>query len=287
MTLDTGPISGPHESSELSEKMKKLRAILSGLESVLVAYSGGVDSSFLLKVAYDTLGDKAIGVTATSDTMPLVELKHARALAKEMGVEHVIVETDEMCDPNFLANEPDRCFHCKRLLFTKLRELAVECGAKHVIEGSNLSDRSDYRPGKKAVDMLSVRSPLAEAGLTKDDIRTLSRQAGMSTWDRAAAPCLSSRIPYGSEITLEKLHRIEQSERFLRELGFKVVRVRDHGDVARVEIPVEELSRLMSDDLRGKVTQKLKSFGYNWVAVDMDGFRSGSLNEALRDRDDG
>lgn len=287
MTSDYGPVAGSNESTNLSQKMEKLRSILVELESVLVAFSGGVDSSFLLKVAHDTLKGKAIGVTATSDTLPLVELKHARALAKEIGVEHVVVETGEMCDPNFLANPPDRCYYCKKTLFSKLQELAEECGVRHVVEGSNYSDLTDYRPGKRAVERLAIKSPLAEAGLTKDEIRALSRQMGLSTWDRAAAPCLSSRIPYGSEITLEKLHRIEQSERYLREAGFKVVRVRDHGDVARIEVPAEELLELFNDARRTEIGEKLKSFGYKWVAVDIEGFRSGSLNEALRDTENG
>jgi uncharacterized protein len=192
-----------------------------------------------------------------------------------------------MSDPSFVANPSDRCYHCKKTLFSTLTDLAAEHGIDCVIEGSNLDDVSDYRPGTRAVDQFNVRSPLKEVGLTKDEIRTMSKAAGLPTWDKPAAPCLSSRIPYGSVITLEKLNRIEEAEKFLRTLGFKVLRVRDHGDVARIEVPREDMVRLVAEDNSAKINDRLKKLGYRYVAIDMRGFRSGSLNEVLGKGPDG
>lgn len=275
------------DTSDLQAKLGVLRCILRDLGSVVVAYSGGVDSAFLLKVAVDELGENTLAVTGDSETIPRAELNNSRDLAKSMGVRHLVVATNEMCDPDFVANTPERCFHCKKTLFGILSELAVEKGINHVVEGSNFSDLDDYRPGMKAVEQFKVLSPLKDAGLTKDDIRQLSRQLGLSTWDKPAAPCLSSRIPYGSAIATDKLHRIEQAEKYLRDLGFKILRVRDHDDVARIEVPTEDMSRFLNDGTSANITEKLKSLGYRYVAVDLDGFRSGSLNEVLKDTDNG
>ena len=274
-------------SNELGAKLAALRRTLRGLGSVAIAYSGGVDSAFLLKVAVDELGENVLAVTGDSETIPRTELDHARDLARSLGANHLVVGTNEMCDPNFVANPPERCFHCKKTLFGALTKLAAEKGISHVAEGSNFSDLDDYRPGMKAVEQFNILSPLKEAGLTKDDIRQLSRQLGLTTWNKPAAPCLSSRIPYGSAITTDKLRRIEEAEKYLRGLGFKILRVRDHDDIARIEVPPEDMPRFLGDGISTDVTEKLKSLGYRYVAVDLIGFRSGSLNEVLKDTDNG
>lgn len=268
-------------SAELSEKFDKLKSILKGHGTVIVAYSGGVDSTFLVKVAVDVLGDRVTAVTAESDTLATAELELATTNAKAFGVRHMVVRTNEMCDPDFVSNPVDRCYHCKKTLFGRLTELAKELGVSTVVEGSNFDDLSDYRPGFRAVDEFSISSPLKEARMTKEDIRVLSKQMNLTTWDKPAAPCLSSRIPYGSPITKEKLTRIEQGENYLRSLGFTVLRVRDHDDIARIEVPPEDISRLFGNGRAAEITEKFKSFGYGYVAVDMLGFRSGSLNESL------
>ena len=273
--------------NELSEKLQKLKSILIDHASVIVAFSGGVDSTFLLKVATDVLGDKVIAVTAQSDTLASAEFDSANTSAALFGVRHMVVHTDEMCDPDFVTNPPDRCYHCKKTLFSRLTELAEELGVPNVIEGSNFDDLSDYRPGFRAVDEFAVSSPLKEAGMTKDDIRILSKQMDLSTWDKPAAPCLSSRIPYGSPITKEKLIRIEQGEAYLRSLGLKILRVRDHGEIARIEVPPGDISQLFRNGRAVEITEKFQSLGYGYVAVDLLGFRSGSLNESLLKEDHG
>lgn len=223
-----------------------------------------------------------MAVTAESDTLPKAELDLATATAAAFGVRHLVVPTDEMCDPDFVANSPDRCYHCKKTLFGRLTKLAEEFGFAKVVEGSNFSDLDDYRPGFKAVEQFSILSPLKDARLTKEDIRALSRKMNLPTWDKPAAPCLSSRIPYGSTITKEKLVRIERAESYLRRLGLTVLRVRDHDDVARIEVPPEQIAWLLDESRRVEITEKLKSYGYQYVTVDLLGFRSGSMNEVLK-----
>ncbi len=269
-------------SEQIEAKFERLKSIIRELGSVAVAYSGGVDSAFLMRVAFDQLGDNCTAVTADSETIPRSELKRATELAKEVGVKHIVTNTDEMSDPDFVKNPIDRCFHCKKTLFGKLTEMLGELDVAYVIEGSNFSDNDDYRPGAKAVTKFEVRSPLKEAELTKDEIRILSKRLGLPTWDRPAAPCLSSRVPYGSIITTEKLGRIEKSERYLRDLGFDIVRVRDHETVARIEVQADKINALIEADTDSAVSEKLKSFGYQYVTIDLQGFRSGSLNEGLK-----
>ncbi|MEW5795162.1 MAG: ATP-dependent sacrificial sulfur transferase LarE [Candidatus Zixiibacteriota bacterium] len=269
------------QDAALDGKLRSLRNLVKELGSALVAYSGGVDSAFLVKVAFEQLSEQVLAVTADSESIPRSELDAACRLARAIGVRHLVINTGELKDPLYIANAPDRCYHCKRTLFVSLTEIARQQGFRFVLEGSNFSDLADYRPGLKAVNQFRVRSPLREAGLTKDEIRTLSKQAGLPTWDKPAAPCLSSRIPYGSAVTTEKLRRIEAAEAFLRPLGFRELRVRDYDTAARIEVPMEDIPRLQSDALFPQVERKLKELGYQSVIVDPRGFRSGSLNEAI------
>ena len=287
MTESQAKQASEQANPELNTKLQQLKKSLSALKSVLVAFSGGVDSTFLLKVASTVLGDRVMAVTAESDTLPKAELELATVTAAAFRVRHQVVRTDEMCDPDFVANPPDRCYHCKKTLFGRLTELAQELGFEKVVEGSNFSDLDDYRPGFKAVERFSVHSPLKDARLTKEDIRVLSKKMNLPTWDKPAAPCLSSRIPYGSVITKEKLVRIERAESYLRSLGLAVLRVRDHEDVARIEVPPEQIAWLLDESRRVEITEKLKSYGYQYVTVDLLGFRSGSMNEALEKGNNG
>jgi len=248
----------------------------------LVAFSGGVDSSFLLRIASDVLGDRVVAVTSHSETLPPTELHEAKKIAESFGVRHIIVETNELCNPEFISNPPDRCYYCKKGIFLELHKLAGQLDLMHVIEGSNYSDLKDYRPGLKAVKELKVRSPLKEARLTKIEIRALSRQMNLLTWDRPASPCLASRIPYGSKITKEKLRRIGLGEQLLRDLGIRTVRVRDHDTVARIEVPKEVIPALLDKMRADRILNYFKSIGYNYIAVDLEGYRSGSMNETLQ-----
>ncbi len=265
----------------LEAKYDRLRDSLAGYGSLLVAYSGGLDSSLLLKVSHDVLGDRVLAVTALSPTYPGQERAAAEALAKDLGVRLVTVETDELDIAGFADNPPERCYFCKSELFGELQAIARDEGIAYVADGSNADDVDDYRPGMQAACELGVVSPLNEAGLTKEDIRTLSKRLGLPTWDKPASACLASRFPYGEAITREKLAMVEAAESFLRELGFRQVRVRHHGTIARIEVAPEAIERLASPAVRAQVVHRLTEIGYDYVTLDCRGYRTGSMNEVL------
>lgn len=264
----------------MSDKARALRDTLASLDSVIVAYSGGVDSAFLACVARDVLGDRALAVTADSPSYPERHREMARDIAARFGLRHEIIRTNEMERPEYRANPTNRCYFCKHELYSHLTRLAAPLGAV-VVDGNNADDRGDYRPGRQAAREFGVRSPLDEVGLTKDEIRALSRDMGLPTWDEPASACLSSRIPYQSEVTDEKLRMIESAENALRRLGFRVCRVRHHDDLARVELGRDELSRAVEPELNRVIVRELKAIGYRFVTLDLQGYRTGSLNEGL------
>ncbi|UCD52458.1 MAG: ATP-dependent sacrificial sulfur transferase LarE [Phycisphaerales bacterium] len=266
----------------LEDKYNALQAILRDLGKVLVAYSGGVDSTLLLKVAAETLGaDNVLACISVGVVQPKGQHEAARKLAREVGVELVAVEPNDLNDPKFTANTPQRCFHCKRNICKALLELAAEKGLDHVVFGTNADDASDFRPGNRALESFGIRSPLAEVGLTKSDIRQLSRQFGLSTAEMPANPCLVSRLEYHLPITEERLHQIDEAERLLRRLGFKECRVRHHNTIARIEVCAQDIAKIIAEPVRTKVLDTLKALGFGFVTVDLQGFRSGSLNESL------
>jgi uncharacterized protein len=262
-------------------KLDHLREILSPLGSVMVAFSGGVDSTFVLKVAHDVLGPRVLALTTTSPTMPSDDRRSALDMAAGLGVRHLVIESNELEVPGYAANPLNRCYLCKDNLFTVCAAKAAELGIETIVDGLNLDDLHDYRPGIKAAAERAIRHPLVEAEMTKAEIRTFSRGLGLPTWDRPASPCLSSRFPYGTEITLEGLRKVESGERILREMGFAVARVRYHGDVARIEVDAAEVARLLEPAIRSRVDAGLRALGFRFVTVDLRGFRSGSLNEGV------
>ena len=264
------------------DKLNKLKEILKGLESVLVAFSGGVDSTFLLKVAVDTLGrENVLAVTATSESYPKRELDEAIELAKIIGAKHILIESGEVDIPEFQHNPKNRCYYCKHELFSMLKETADQNGIKHVLDGTNFNDvTGDHRPGKLAAEQLGIRSPLFEAGMTKDEIRYLSKMLGLPTWEKPEFACLSSRFPYGTAITREKLGMVDKAEDFLKELGFKQLRVRHHDDIARIEVEEKDLKKFLENGIKDKVIKKFKEIGYKYVTIDLQGYRRGSMNES-------
>jgi uncharacterized protein len=265
----------------LASKLEKLRAIFALMETVMVAFSGGVDSTFLLKVAYDAIGDRVLALTTTSPTMPDQDRLSALEMAKLIGARHLVIESNELEIDGYAQNPLERCYLCKGNLFTVCEAKSKELGIADIVDGVNLDDLKDYRPGIRAAEQRKVRHPLVEAELTKAEIRELSRELGLHTWDRPASPCLSSRFPYGTEITLEGLRKVEQGEVLMHALGFRVARVRYHGEVARLEVDTTELPRLLEPTLRETIDREFKKIGFRFVAVDLKGFRSGSLNEGL------
>jgi uncharacterized protein len=269
-------------NSSAKEKHEKLKAMFRDMGKVLVAFSGGVDSSLLLKVAQDTLGNKnVLAVTALSPLYPERELQGVKKLIEVLGVKHRLIDSNELEIPGFSKNPPNRCYYCKSKLFGELLELAREETIPSVVEGSTLDDDQDHRPGRKAIQELGIRSPLKEAGFTKAEVRELSKALGLPTWDKPSFACLASRFPYGEEITEEGLKRVDQAEDFLFGLGFKQVRVRHYGNLARIEILKEDMTRLMEGALREEVVSHLKKLGYHYITLDLQGFRSGSMNEVL------
>ena len=268
---------------DLALKERRLRELLRGLESVVVAFSGGVDSALVLKIASDELGARALGITGRSESLAESELDGALDLAAAVGARHEVLETQELADPNYRANPANRCYFCKKELYGKLSEVARERGAKYIVDGFNLDDAGDWRPGRRAAAEFGVRSPLAEAGFTKSDVRALAKQLELEVWDKPALACLSSRFPYGTEISLELLRQVDAAERAVRAAGIRVCRVRHHGDVARVEVPEEEIEKLASRDVRERVVAGVREAGYRYVALDLGGYVSGNLNRALHE----
>lgn len=263
-------------------KLDTLKKIVRSRPKAVVAFSGGVDSTLLLRVARDVLGpENVVAATGVSETYTPDELRTARRVARGLGVEHVLLETDELACAAFAANPAERCYHCKSELLGKILELARARGIEAVYDASNVDDLSDYRPGRKAIDESEVTSPLLEAGFTKRDVRLLSRKLGLASWDKPANPCLASRIPYGTPITQETLDKVREGEAFIRKLGFPVVRLRHHGELARVEVPPGDLPKLLRPVTARKVAAKLMSLGYHWIAADIEGYRMGSLNRAV------
>ncbi len=266
----------------MDAKFDSLKAKLLQTEGVLVAFSAGVDSTFLLTSAYEVLGDRAIALTATSATIPPGELEAAKDFARQLGCRHVVIDSHELANPAFAQNPANRCFFCKDELYRICRVQADLFGIATIVDGTNLDDLKDHRPGLQAAKQWGVRHPLVEVEMTKNDIRRYSRRLNLATWDKPSSPCLSSRFPYGTEINLERLAKVAACERFMRELHFREFRVRYHGDLARIEVAQEEFDRLFEKTIREAVVQKFKEMGFNYISLDLQGYRTGSMNEALR-----
>ena len=265
----------------LDEKLARMEEILRELGTVLVAYSGGIDSTLLLKVAHDTLGERAVGVISASESIPSEEVRDALAVAEELGIPVRQTYTTELSDPNYAANPDNRCYFCKTALFDELEVIAEREGIAHIVYGANMDDLGDHRPGAVAARERGVRAPLQEAGLDKADIRAAALRLGVPNWDKPAMACLSSRVPYGTAIDAGVLEQIWRGERFLRDLGFRQLRVRHHGDIARIEVPLDDLPRVVEPETRAAIDSHFKAIGYTYVAVDLAGFKSGSMNAKL------
>jgi pyridinium-3,5-biscarboxylic acid mononucleotide sulfurtransferase len=268
--------------SRLQEKQDRLFAQLAALDRVIVAYSGGADSAYLAWAAGRVLGTNALAMTADSASLPESHKRDAEAFVRQFAIAHEYVETHEFDNPDYLRNDANRCFHCKDELFTRLEQVARERGYQHIVYGVNVDDLGDYRPGQNAARQHRVAAPLADAGLSKAEIRELSRQAGLPTWDRPASACLSSRIPYGTAVTAENVNTVETGEEALKRLGFRQFRVRFHGEIVRLEIAPEELAKALNVEMARRFTEIFKALGFQYVTLDLEGYRQGSLNEVLR-----
>lgn len=264
------------------DKLQALKELLSTFSGAVIAYSGGVDSTFLAMVAHEVLGERVLAVTAVSPTYPEQQLTEAEELAKRLDLPHMVIHSNEFSEPKYIANPPERCYYCKMALFRELKQLAADRGLGVVLDGANLDDLGDFRPGHRAAEELGVRSPLQEVGFTKQEIRECSKALALPTWNKPAYACLASRIPYGREITPEALARIDRGELFLAGLGFTQLRLRDHYPVARIEVAPEELERAWEN--RKEITAHLHQIGFPYVTLDLDGFRSGSMNEIIRQK---
>ncbi|MBO7424322.1 MAG: ATP-dependent sacrificial sulfur transferase LarE [Clostridiales bacterium] len=268
-------------TADQEKKLSDLKSIIKDMGSLAVGFSGGVDSSFLLAVAHEVLGDNAIAVTGSDASVPRRELEEAVKFCGDRGIRHIICTVDPLKEEGYRHNSPDRCYYCKHGIFTEMKKIAEENGIAYLSEGSNTDDIGDYRPGLRAVAELSVRSPLREAGLCKEDIRVLSKAMGLPTWSKPAYACLASRFVYGEEITEEKLHMIDKAEQFLIELGFFEERVRMHGNIARIEVPPKDIAKLASDDIRERIYDEFRKIGFMFVTLDMRGYKMGSMNATL------
>ncbi|MFU8771396.1 MAG: ATP-dependent sacrificial sulfur transferase LarE [Anaerolineales bacterium] len=264
----------------IESKFADLSQTIHSMGSVVVAYSGGIDSTLLLKVAHDCLADRALALTAVSSSFPSLELDEAKSIASYIGAQHILIDTFETEDPRYQENTPNRCFFCKHNVYDEIVRYAQQHGFRYVIDGTNADDVGDHRPGRKAAREHGVRSPLQEVGLSKSEIRHLAQRLALPNWDKPAAACLSSRIPYGTSITVELLSQIERAERLLYEMGFRQLRVRHHGQLARIELPPDEFVRLLS--LRDEIIVPFNNLGFQYVTLDLVGFRSGSMNEVLK-----
>ncbi len=265
----------------LNTKEERLREIFRELDSVIVAYSGGVDSSYVAYVANAELGPRAVCITGQSASLPEYQRAEIDTVVQRFGFQHEVIQTEELENPGYSANNPDRCFFCKDELYTKLESVARTRGVKCIVDGSTVDDLGDYRPGRRAASQHAVRSPLIEAGLTKSEVRELSRRATLPTWDKPASPCLSSRIAYGTTVTIERLSKVDRGEEILREFGFREFRVRHHDQLVRIEIAPAEMDRVLRKDLIDELARRFRQLGFKYVTLDLEGFRSGSMNEVL------